>query len=294
MSKTISYIFSVVLLAELTGFVSACGDKDTGKEGECTDCEDDAGIDGGAVDTGTGTGEDELPPIRYEDDQYGNPEAGCDPQPEEIALTAELTDEGEGAWVGQCENRFGLQGAWFAYDDNEDGGISEITMDYSEAPSGKVCASGVGGQVWYDDYAKYWGAGFGVNICTTGEEDARVVDTLGECTLFDPRTKIIGFRVTVEGDQIPAGPAGADPQLRVQFAEEDRAESTYLVVDAAGGTADYMFEDAVVKYAVDRGDTDVEPIHVDKIIALQFQVSTTAEGDTPFSFCVSDIMPILE
>lgn len=242
------------------------------------------------TDTATGT-EETLMPIVYDSDQYGNPEAACDPQPEEVVLTAEVTEES--AWVGQCANRFGLQGAWFAYTDKEDGGLSTITMDYSAAPTGKICATGTGGKVYYEAYDKYWGAGFGVDICTMGTEDTPVEGTLGDCTLFDSRTNIIGFRITVEGDQIPSGPDGADPQLRVQFAEYERAESTYLIVDGPG-TADYLFADAVLKYAIDRGDTDVPPINVGLIKTLQFQVSTTTVEDTPFSFCVSDIMPILE
>ncbi len=295
MKKT-DYFLPMMLMSALTVFLMMCGEDNTDEaHGSCTDCvEDSATAD-------TGTGDSELPPIRYEDDQYADPDAGCDPQPE-IALTAELTDEGD-AWVDQCANRFGLQGVWFPYDDNEDGGLSEIIMDYSGAAEGRICASGTAGMVYYEDYAKYWGAGFGVNLCSTESDDGTVVDApLGECTLYDPRTKIIGFRITIEGDQIPSGPDGADPQLRVQFAELERAssetvsssESTYIIVDPAGGTVDYMFEDAAVYYAVNRGDEGVPPIDTNKVISLQFQVSTTPAEDTPFSFCVSDIMPILE
>lgn len=294
MLKTKLFGFGLVSLLGWTGLVTACGDDDP--VGTPKDSDDPTTTDNDTDSESTGTdtdSEDGLPPLdNFDTDQYANPEAGCDPNPEEIKLTAELVDDGAGAWVGQCTNRFGLQGAWFSYTDNNDGGNSEITMDYTGAPTGKICASGIGGLVWYDDYAKYWGAGFGVNICTTGPEDARVVEPIGGCTLYDERTKIIGFRMTVTGDQIPAGPAGADPQFRVQFAEEGRSESTYSIVPAAG-TADYLFEDALVHYAVNRGDTDVPAINPEAVIALQFQVSTVVEVDTPFSLCVSDIQPIL-
>lgn len=113
-----------------------------------------------------------------------------------------------------------------------------------------------------------------------------------ECSLFDPRTQIVGFRITVEGDDIPSSSDGILSELRVQFREEGRAESTYIVVDGPG-TADYLFEDARVQYAVDRGDTSVPGINPDLVYALQFQITTIPEADTPFSFCVSKVEPIL-
>lgn len=292
--------FGLVFMYGAMGLMAGCGDDDpatspTGSDDPTTtDNDSDTGETGGTDTEQDSETENELPPLdNFDSDQYANPEAGCDPNPEEIKLTAEIVDDGASAWVGQCTNRFGLQGAWFSYDDNNDGGNSEITMDYSQAPAGKICASGTGGLVWYEDYAKYWGAGFGMNLCTTGPEDARVEETLGGCSLFDPRTKIIGFRITVDGDEIPAGPAGADPQFRVQFAEDGRTESTYIIVPSAG-TADYYFDDALVHYAVNRGDSDVPGINADMVKALQFQISTVVEVDTPFSVCVSDIQPILE
>ncbi len=278
----------------ISAMVTGCGTDDDGNSCEGDACNTDTGSDttqDSMEDTGSDTGEG-LPPLdNFETDQYANPEAGCDPQPEEMMLTAEISEDG-GAWVAQCANRFGVQGAWFSYNDRSDGGNSEITMDYSQAVNGKVCATGVGGQVWYQDFAKYWGAGFGVNLCTMGDEENRVVGTLGACTLFDPRTHIIGFRITVEGDDIPAGPGGADPQLRVQFSEEGRKESAYIIVSGPG-TADYFFDDALVHYKVNEGDTDVEGTHVELINALQFQISTVPEVDTTFSVCVSNIIPIL-
>lgn len=292
MSKLKSFLYTTVLMTVVAVFPAACGDDEPEGEGGTDPCADGSCDSETESETATDTAEaDTLDPIRYEDDQYGNPDAECDPQPEEIALTAEITDDG--AWVAQCENRFGLQGAWFSYTDNDDGGNSEITMDYSEAEDGRICASGIGGLVWYEDFGKYWGAGFGVDICTMGTEEERIEGTLEDCTLYDDRTKIIGFRITVDGDEIPSGPDGADPQFRVQFSEVGRTESTYIVVDGPG-TADYLFEDALVHYAVDRGDTDVPPIDSDKIKALQFQISTVEEVDTPFHVCVSDIKPILE
>lgn len=303
MSKMNSFLFLALLMSVFAIFSVACGDDSdetpaTGEgegEGGGTDaCANGSCDTATGNDTGTGaqdTGE-ALDPIQYEDDQYANPEAACEPQPENLELTAEITDDGDGAWVAQCENRFGVQGVWYSYNDNNDGGNSEITMDYSQAESGKICASGIGGMVYYDDYGKYWGAGCGLNVCMEGPEDARVENTLGDCTLFDSRTNIIGFRITIDGDNIPVTPGGNDPQLRVQFSEEGRSENAYIVVDGPG-TRDYLFEDAAVFYALARGETDVPGTDPALVKALQFQVSTVAAEDTPFSFCVSDIIPIL-
>ena len=281
---TIAQTCGVGLACEGNKCVAETGDTDSadGTQSEKnTDDSEEEGSDGEDDDDKNDTVDSEQD--TYDSDHFANPDADCDPQPTNIALTAD--DEG---WVGQCENRFGLQGVWYAYDDNDDGGASTIEIDFSDAASGKICTSGIAGEVQFELFSAYWGAGIGLNICETGGDDSEII-TLGECTLFDERTNIIGFTITIEGEQLPADGS----ELRVQFKEDSRTESAYIVVEGPG-TADYLFEDAEVGYAVAEGDTEVEGCHPELLEALQFQVSTIEGADTPFEFCVSEVKPILE
>jgi hypothetical protein len=301
--KGILGIMMVVFMAGSMMFAYACGGgDDTGADGDAdtdtdgdtdtdSDSDSDTDADTGTEDTDTGSSGSVD---NYDSDQYGNPAIVCEPPaPNTTVLVSEVTTDTAGtssAWVNSCMNRLGVQGAWYSYSDSDGsgGGTSTITMDYTGAAGadGKVCTSGTGGMVQFELYGTYWGTGLGVNICESGG-DTSVKSTLQDCTLFDPRTKIIGFRITISGEM----PVGGG-QLRVQFAEPDRNESAYIVVSELG-TADYLFADAAVQYAVDRGDTDVVPIHPELIESLQFQISTVVDVDTTFNFCVSDIQPIL-
>jgi hypothetical protein len=287
----------LILTIGMISLFIACGDDDDDGISHCTpgtlncictemnECGEGLVCDstGRCITAGTGgdgTDTDVLPELGgYAPDQYANPAAMCDPQPTNMNLIADA----EG-WVGQCQNRFGLQGVWFSYtdQDNQGGGESTIALDLTNAGTGKVCASGVAGQVKHGFFSTYWGAGIAVNLCESGGDNS-VVSVLGGCALFDSRTTIIGFRITFETEQMP------DSQLRIQFSENGRQESTYIPI-VASGTADYLFEDAAVFYST---DTDVPPIHPTEIEALQFQVSTIETADVPFNFCVSDITPIL-
>ena len=214
----------------------------------------------------------------FDSDHYANPAAGCDPQPENIYLTADET-----GWVDQCQNRFGIQGSWYDYTDQDGngGGTSEITLDLSQAATGKVCAQGTAGAIQFGFSGTYWGCGIALDICDG--------HSLSACDLYDPRTNIIGFRATVEGE-LPA------TEIRVQFAETgNRNESAYLRVQGPG-TADYLFADAQVWYSLEDEDTEASlpPANVESIMSIQFQVATIDDVDTAFNFCVSDVRPILQ
>lgn len=115
----------------------------------------------------------------------------------------------ENGWAPLDQNSAGIQGAFYVFNDNDDGGGSAITpttgSDGSFSMAGTtVCASGTAGQVMNDsagspDYSSYWGAAIGLNLSQEVGMDAALP--------YNASTQgVTGFEFIVGGDNpIPAG-----------------------------------------------------------------------------------------
>lgn len=249
-----TFMKTALMIAMMASFQIGCGDDadDTDKD-TGKDSEKSSDVeDAGDMDSDTGEMESDT----------GNNVTG-------EALTADAD--------GNIEtNDLGISGTWYTYDDNADGGTSTITGSVSD--NGGYCAVGEGAEVIdSSDYGVDWGAGIGFNLCLDADDNA---NTIGTCAT--DLSSLVGFSLVVTG-ALPA------TELRVTFAEAGRNESTYIKATTLDTAVSYLFADATVGYA---SDPTANPIVVEDINALQFQVSTKIGATAPFDYCIEDVTPL--
>ena len=178
-----------------------------------------------------------------------------------------------------------MWGAWYTF-----GGLDSV-FDPPEgepvlADNGQICFSGTVAQVLGGDYSTYYGAAIAFDLCGM-PADMRTCDqwmppeycswppesrhTITECGIS---LNVISFSIT---GVLP------DTELRVQFQERDREESTYLVVASVGGFRGVV-DDATIGY-----DASAPPLHKSLVEAIHFLVASKEWGPTPFDFCISNL-----
>lgn len=240
----IKLVSTVLVLAGAvvgTGFATGCDDG--GGDGA-------GGSGGSATGTTTTTGSTD-------------PSTTTSGNPATTGVTTTSGGGGEGIACPDSYCKIGTFGGYgFVYSDTKDGGASKITQKGTS-----LCGSGVAGAVVGMAYAKYWGAGIGVNLNQAMMADAPV-----------NAIQMTGSGVTVGISNPPA------TEFRVVI---DDGGTEYCAVLSGGSTT--------VKW------TDFNATCWDKTLpgakalagpplskALKVQV-ITGDADRPFDFCISNI-----
>lgn len=255
--KMTTHVGLLLIIGLLALGLSGCGDDDTIPSGDNNDLDGD-------------TGEDDTNPVDTNEGGGGGSSASLMPSTE--------------GWVDQTED--GFQGAWYTYTDNDDEGNSTISPAEGEPftnDGASICVEGEASLVVDELWSTYWGAGVGMDLCanTKDQEPSEHKYTLSDCP-FNPdlATQFKGVEFDIEGEW--------GSELRCSFKEKERTESAYVEITAEGHQ-DCMVADAAVWY-----DTSQDPTDVTKIEALQFQIATNATSATPFDFCITNLVAILE
>ena len=82
--------------------------------------------------------------------------------------------------------------------------LADATHGFTTAGDGKLCIKGTAAKVVGMDYAKYFGAAMGVDLCQASSTDPSptMKYTLGTCP--QGLTKLTGLRFQVTGAKIPS------------------------------------------------------------------------------------------
>lgn len=241
--KLVSTVLVLAGAVVATGFATGCDDGGSGGTG---------GGGGSASDTTVATGSTDPSTTT------GNPATTTGG-----GTTTTTGGGGEGIACPDSYCKIGTFGGYgFVYSDNKDGGASKITQKGTS-----LCASGVAGAVVGMAYAKYWGAGIGLNLNQAMVADAPV-----------NTAQLTGSGVTVGISNPPT------TEFRVVV---DDGGAEYCAVLSGGSTT--------VKW------TDFNATCWDKTLpgakalagpplskALKVQV-ITGDADRPFDFCIASI-----
>lgn len=219
---------------------------------------------------------------------------------EGIALTPDAT-----GWVDKGMNMAGVQGAWYAYGDGQDGtgapmgtcqkaghtAPGECSVITTPAPGmfantgGKMCTSGEVAKVLKnsagaDDYSNMWGAGIGLDLNSSGgamsvkaEFDASAYKGISFHIDTPP---LAGLRVEFPSLETEAGTAGGDYW---------GADPTYKNSPVVMGTNTFTW-DKVTGPGPAATAHKFSPAH---ILSIQFHVPTTLASKAIYSFCISDL-----
>lgn len=199
-----------------------------------------------------------------------------------IGVGTVITPDAMG-WVAGAMNQFGIQGSFYTFNDNMDGGTSTIsaTPDFT---GGRVCVTGSGAAVPVDpvtmmgSYGTHWGAGVGFNLADPGNMTGP-----GDWN----RGTVIGFTFNITGTQIPPGTQfrfGAAPVVGGQ------AVPNYCTPGIVMGANRIEFNNIFLEcYNTPPG----APIPATAPLeSIQWQVSTVTVTPTPFNFCIENLTPI--
>jgi hypothetical protein len=179
----------------------------------------------------------------------------------------------EKGWVPTECNNFGINGAWYCYDDGVNpSGCTEGTPPFDAAQAG-MCLKG---NTTEDPDFAAWGAGIGFSLNTV--DDVKMP--------WDAATNhVLGFKVTIVGEV-------NDLPLRIAFknqAEESETPPQFQLP----GPGEYMilFDDAVVPEWAEEGAGD--PVDTSGIYDVQIQVAG-GEMAADYEFCVTEFTPITD
>ena len=179
----------------------------------------------------------------------------------------------ENGWVPAECNNFGINGAWYCYDDGVNpSGCTPDTPPFDAAQSG-MCLKG---NTTEDPDFAAWGAGIGFSLNTVEDEKMP----------WDAEANhVIGFKVTIVGEV-------NDLPLRISFknqAEESETPPQFQLP----GPGEYMvlFDDAVVPEWAEEGAGD--PVDPSGIYDVQIQVAG-GEIAADYEFCVTEFTPITD
>lgn len=190
-------------------------------------------------------------------------------------------------------NDVGIQGAFFTYDDNPDGGTSVITpygggTDFSMAGMNQVCVTGTGAKVELGSdgmpaYGVYWGAGIGFNLSQESGGDPLSYNATAQTP------KVIGFAFDIGGTNPLPSVGSAELRFDVQVAGDT---TSYCWPITATGTNEFLFTD-IHKECWNKSTTEPTPDPAN-LQAIRWQYATTDAGSYEFDLCVSNIRAIVE
>lgn len=224
-----------------------------------------AGTQGGTTATGTAgsTGTAGAGPVT------------C-PNTDKTILTIDKT-----GWIDKACNNYGIQGAWYCYDDGTtQAGCTKNMVPYV-ADKGGMCLKGTTLGMSAD-----WGAAIGLSL-----QDSGMMGTMaGVKSAYNAKANgVTGFKITVSGD------TGGLP-LRVNFPKvaSPSGVSPFVELPGAPAAAPYnvMIADALVPKAwmVDNAGETADPT---SIFDLQIQLPGDSAAKA-FDFCITSIVPITD
>jgi hypothetical protein len=173
-------------------------------------------------------------------------------------------------WVDAQSNTAGVQGGLFFEVDSSAGGPSTLRF-VSSGPA--VCVEGVAGPVQDMDYARDWGAQFGLGL---GQPSPSQTGSWSQAT---PLGQLTSITFTLTGSQIP--PAA------LRFAVEDAAGTSYCAaLVGSSGT----FTIPVTQLAEACWEPAGAPLTSGLLLsALTWTINSQATGAVPFDFCVENL-----
>jgi hypothetical protein len=182
-------------------------------------------------------------------------------------------------WVDGASNSAGIQGAMYYYADNTTAQSMTSNLTGSNA-----CIAGTGAWVDLsceagDCYGEYWGAALALNLSQPIDPATMMA---AEAEPYDAtRRGIVGFAFDLTGPAIPVSmrfiaeaPYGqyCTPNAKPLLPGANTVRFSELMRDCWNGFG--------------------EPPDPSAIIKIAWQVVTNTSSETPFDFCVSNLMPI--
>jgi hypothetical protein len=178
-------------------------------------------------------------------------------------------------WVARECNNFGIQGAWYCYDDGvNDSSCTTGTPPFR--PQGGMCLSGT---TTLDPTFAAWGGGIGLSLNETGGVGS-VKSPFNATT-----SGVTGFAITI------AGTSGGNA-IRVNFsgAANTAGRISPFVQLPGAGTYEVNLADAMVPttWDVPEAGTTADPAN---IFDMQVQV-VGGETNAAYDFCITQVDPI--
>jgi len=178
-----------------------------------------------------------------------------------------------------------IWGFWYTF-----GGLDSVFTpaegDPVTAVNGQICFSGTVAQVIGGDYATYYGAMIGFDLCGMPSDMSTCDQWMPtEFCSWAPESKHTVTECGIALNVISFDISGTLPttELRINFKEVGRDESAYLVV-AGTGPFSGAVADAMVGY-----DASAPPLSIANVEAIHFQVASMESGPVEFDFCISNL-----
>ena len=177
----------------------------------------------------------------------------------------------------------GIVGTWFTLA-STGAEVQPAEAEQVVPVEGEVCFSGTVPQALDGDYATYWGAAIGFDLCALPEDTSDLPEPLNglepssQYTAAECGITVNGISFDLTGD-VPA-------DLAIVFDERDRAEDAYYAYDAA--EAEGAFCAAVQSRQSDNAASSGLVAGGD-VQAIRFQVLTNETAPTSFDFCISNL-----
>jgi hypothetical protein len=173
-------------------------------------------------------------------------------------------------WVDAQSNTAGVQGGLFFEVDSSTGGPSSLNF-VSSGPA--VCVTGVAGPVQDANYARDWGAQFGLGL---GQPSPGELSTWYQAT---PVGQLTGFTFTLTGTQIPAA--------ALRFAVEDAAGTSYCApLIGSVGTFSIPITELAAECWMAGGATVTPEL---PLSSLTWTILSEPGGPVPFDFCIENL-----
>ncbi len=178
-----------------------------------------------------------------------------------------------------------IWGAWYTF-----GGLDSVFEPPEGEPvtasAGAICFSGTVAQVIGGDYATYYGAMIGFDLCGMPPDMSTCDQWMPpEYCSWAPESKHPISECGIALNVISFDISGRLPstELRLVFKELNRDESPYLVV-AGSGSFRGNPTDATLGY-----DSSAPPLNLPAVEAIHFHVASMESGPVPFNFCISNL-----
>ena len=176
-------------------------------------------------------------------------------------------------WVSRMDNAASIQGAFYTFDDNEDGGTFEINPETYETYGPDICADGMAEQVMNMEFSTFWGGAIGFNLNQEeGSDTAMPYDATAN--------GVTGFAFDI-------GPLPIGGELRFNVLVAGEPDNNYCkrITAETGMANEFRWSDLQLNCWA------AEPVNPDatKIEAVHWQIVTNQSAAYPYDFCVSNI-----
>ncbi len=178
-----------------------------------------------------------------------------------------------------------IWGAWYTFG-GQDSVFTPPEGEWVSAVNGQICFSGTVAQVIGGEYAVYYGAVIGFDLCGMPGDMSTCDQWMPpEFCSWAPESKHTVTECGIALNTISFDIVGTLPssELRVVFKEQNRDENTYLLVGGQGA-----FSGAVAEAAV-AYDAAAPPINPSVVEAIHFQVASMETGPVDFDFCIRNL-----